>query len=146
MKPDKNILVLGADNSTHSQMAEAFLRKHGGSQFAVYSAGVRSSEIHPFTRKVMAEVGLSLEDQHAKTVRTFLGRLAVHHVIIVGDRSDQECPKLFPGAMRRHFWPIPDPASIEGEPDSQLRAFREARDGIERRVLDWLREPDATDS
>ncbi len=145
MKSNKNILVLCAHNSTRSQMAEAFLRKHGGDQFAVYSAGLYPTEIHPSTRQVMGEVGLPLENQHAKPVREFLGRLTVHHAIIVGERSEPECPKFFLGAMRNHFWVFPDPEVVEGEPESQLRAFREVRDGIERRVLDWLRETDNSD-
>jgi arsenate reductase len=143
MKPEKNILILCAHNSARSQMAEAFLRKHGGSQFVVYSAGLYPTEIHPYTRQVMAEVGLPLEGQRAKPVRDFLGKLPVHHLIIVCERTQRECPKLFLGAMRRHFWPFPDPSAIEGEPERQLGAFREVRDGIERRVLEWLRDPDA---
>ncbi len=143
MKPERNILVLCAHNSARSQMAEAFLRKHGGSRFVVHSAGLEPTEIHPFTHRVMAEVGLPLAGHHAKSVREFLGRLAVHHLIIVCERTERECPKLFLGAVRRHFWPFVDPAAIEEGPASQLGAFREVRDGIERRVLEWLRDPDA---
>lgn len=143
MKPEKNILVLCAHNSARSQMAEAFLRKHGGSRFTVNSAGLHPTEIHPLTHHVMDEVGLSLEGQQAKPVRGFLGKLAVHHLIIVCERTERECPKLFLGALRRHFWPFPDPAAIEGERERQLRAFREVRDRIEHRVLEWLRDPDA---
>lgn len=105
MKPEKNILVLCAHNSVRSQMAEAFLRKHGGGRFAVHSAGLEPTDIHPSTRKVMAEVGLDLEGQRAKPVRDFLGKLTA-------------------------------------EPEAQLTAFREVRDGIEHRVVDWLRDPD----
>ena len=142
MTPKKNVLVLCAHNSARSQMAEAFLRKHGGDRFTVQSAGLHATEIHPLTHQVMAEVGLPLEGQHAKLVRDFLGKLAVHHLIIVCERTESECPKLFLGALRRHFWPFPDPASVEGDPGRQLAAFREVRDDIHRRVLEWLREED----
>ena len=145
MNPNKNILVLCSHNSTRSQMAEAFLRKHGADQFAVYSAGLNPTEIHPHTRQVMAEVGLHLEHQHAKPVRRFLGKLTVHHAIILGERTERECPRFFLGAMRSHFWQFADPAAIEGGPEVQLRAFREVRDGIERCVLNWLREPEKAD-
>jgi arsenate reductase len=142
MKPEKNILVLCAHNSARSQMAEAFLRKYGGGRFAVHSAGLQSTDIHPSTRQVMAEVGLDLEGQRAKPVRDFLGKLTAYHLIIVCERTERECPKLFPGAPRRHFWPFPDPATVKGKPEAQLTTFREVRDSIERRVLDWLRDPD----
>jgi len=124
-------------------MAEAFLRKDGSDRFDVHSAGLEPTEIHPFTHRVMAEVGSPLAGHDAKSVRGFLGKLAVHHLIIVCERTERDCPKLFLGALRRHFWPFVDPAAIQGDPDIQLRAFREARDGIERRVLEWLRDPDA---
>jgi arsenate reductase len=143
MKPKKNILVLCAHNSARSQMAEALLRKHGGDKFTVYSAGLDAIEIHPLTHCVMAEMNLPLERHHAKSVRDFLGNLVVHHLIIVCERTELECPRLFLGARRRHFWPFPDPASVEGEPEKQIAAFRAVRDDIQRRVLDWLGEPDA---
>jgi arsenate reductase (thioredoxin) len=143
MSPKKNVLVLCAHNSARSQMTEAFLRKHGGDRFTVHSAGLHATEIHPLTRRVMAEVGLPLEGQHAKPVRDFLGKLAVHHLIIVCERTERECPKAFLGAMQRHFWPFPDPATVEGDPEKQLTAFREVRDDIERRVREWIREEES---
>ena len=143
MKPVKNILVLCAQNSARSQMAEAFLRKHGGDRFTVYSAGLHPTDIHPFTRLVMAEAGLPLEGHCAKSVGDFLGKLSVHHLVIVCERTERECPKLFLGALRQHFWPFPDPGAVEGPPERQLAAFRQVRDDIERRVIEWLGDPDA---
>ena len=122
-------------------MAEALIRKHGGG-FNVYSAGMDPSVIHPLTVRVMKEVGLSLEGRHSKGVREFLGRLTVHHLIIVCERTQRECPKLFPGALNSHFWPFPDPAAVEGSLATKLAAFREVRDGIEDQVLNWVRNLD----
>lgn len=143
MTPEKNILVLCAQNSARSQMAEAFLRKHGGDRFAVYSAGLHPTDIHPFTRLVMSEAGLPLDGYRAKSVGEFLGKLNVHHLVIVCERTERECPKLFLGALRQHSWPFPDPAAVEGPPERQIAAFRKVRDDIERRVLEWLGDPDA---
>jgi arsenate reductase len=123
-------------------MAEAFLQKHGGDRFSVYSAGLHPTGIHPFTRLVTSEVGLPLDGQHAKPVGEFLGKLNVHHLIIVCERTERECPKLFLGALRRRSWPFLDPATVEGPPERQLAAFREVRDDIERRVLEWPNESD----
>jgi arsenate reductase len=133
-----NVLVLCRQNSARSQMAEAFLRKHGGARLQVYSAGVESSEIHPLTVRVMQEAGLSLAGQRSKSVREYLGKLAVHDLVVVCAETERECPKLFPGVLRRHFWPFPDPAAVQGSPDEKLAAFRDVRDRIERRVLEWL--------
>ena len=51
------VLFLCTHNTARSQMAEAWLRKHAGDRFEVYSAGFESTDINPFTRQVMAEVG-----------------------------------------------------------------------------------------
>jgi len=133
-----NVLVLCARNSARSQIAEAFLRKHAGERFEIYSAGLEPSEIHPLTHRVMEEVTLSLAGHRSKSVREFLGKLTAHHLIIVCERTERECPKLFPGTLRHHFWPFPDPAVGGGSAEDQLKAFRSVRDGIERRILEWL--------
>ena len=119
MKPDGNILILCAKNSARSQMAEA-----------------QGSEIHPLA------YGLPLTRQRSKDARAYLGRLAVHHLVVVCAQTERECPKLFPRAVRQYTWPFADPVAVEGSLETRLAAFREARDGIEQRVLDWLGDPD----
>lgn len=134
-----NVLVLCAKNSARSQMTEAFLRAYGGDRFAVYSAGLEAAGIHPLTHRVMEEIGLPLTGHRSKDAREFLGKLAVHHLIVVCDRTEPECPKLFPGATHQHFWPFDDPVEIQGSLEAWLLAFRTVRDAIERRVQEWLR-------
>ncbi|WP_233498227.1 arsenate reductase ArsC [Meiothermus sp. QL-1] len=68
-----SVLFLCSHNSARSQMAEALLRRIGGDRFDVYSAGLHPSEIHPLTRRVLAEVGLDMERQHAKSLMTYWG-------------------------------------------------------------------------
>ena len=57
------VLFLCTHNTARSQMAEALLKKHAGDRFEVYSAGFEPTEINPYTRKVMAEVGIDLGGQ-----------------------------------------------------------------------------------
>ena len=121
MNPEQNVLVLCARNSARSQMTEAFLSKLGGDRFRIFSAGLAASEIHPLTHRVMEEVGIPLTGHHSKSTRDFLGKLAVHHLIIVYERTERECPKLFLGAVRRHSWPFPDPVEVEGSTNAKPR-------------------------
>jgi arsenate reductase len=92
--------------------------------------------------RVMEEIALPLTEQRSKGACEFLGKLAVHHLIVVCERTERECPKLFPGAARQYSWPFPDPVAVEGPLETRLAAFREIRDDIERRVLEWLRDPE----
>ena len=135
------VLFLCTHNTARSQMAEAWLRKHAGDRFEVYSAGFESTDINPFTRQVMAEVGLDLGGQYSKGVKEYLGKINFAYVIIVCDRAEKTCPTAFPSISRqRLFWPFEDPVAFKGTDEEKLAKFREIRDQIDRRILQWLRE------
>jgi arsenate reductase len=46
-------------------MAEAFLNKYGGDQYEVYSTGIEPRDIHPYTERIMEEVGISLRGHYS---------------------------------------------------------------------------------
>jgi len=135
------VLFLCTHNTARSQMAEALLRKHAGDRFEVHSAGYEPTDINPFTRRVMEEVGLDLSGQCAKGVKEYLGKINFAYVIIVCDRAEKICPTAFPSISRqRLFWPFEDPVAFEGTDEERLAKFREIRDQIDRRILQWLNE------
>ena len=135
------VLFLCTHNTARSQMAEAWLRKHAGDRFEVYSAGFESTDINPFTRQVMAEVGLDLSGQYSKGVKEYLGKINFAYVIIVCDRAEKTCPTAFPSISRqRLFRPFQDPVAFEGTDEEKLAKFREIRDQIDQRIRQWLNE------
>jgi arsenate reductase len=121
-------------------MAEAFLRKYAGDRFEVFSAGFDPTEIHPLTRKVMAEAGLDLSDQHAKSVKEYLGKIIFTYLITVCEKAEKDCPIAFPGVLLRMYWPFEDPVAATGSDAQKLEKFREIRDKIEQRIQLWLKE------
>jgi arsenate reductase len=137
------VLFLCTHNTARSQMAEAFLKQFAGDRFEVFSAGFESRDINPFTRRVMAEVGLDLGGQYSKGVKEYLGKINFAYVIIVCGRAEKTCPTAFPSIMRqRLFWPFEDPVAFEGTEEEKLAKFREVRDKIAARLKLWLRELD----
>ena len=133
------VLFLCTGNSARSQMAEALLRQHGGDRFEAYSAGLEPQEIHPYTRLVLAEVGIDMAGQYAKDLSLFMGRMHFGYLITVCDRAEQRCP-LFPGMGVRLHWPFEDPASAAGSAEAKLAVFRRVRTQIESRVIAWLQD------
>ncbi len=135
------VLFLCTHNTARSQMAEALLKKYAEDRFEVYSAGFEPTDINPFTRKVMAEVGLDLGGQYSKGVKEYLGKINFAYIIIVCDRAEKTCPTAFPSiSQQRLFWPFEDPVALEGTAEEKLAKFREIRDQIDRRILQWLNE------
>ena len=131
-------MFLCTANAARSQMAEALLRHKAGDRYAVYSAGVEPGEINPYAREAIEELGLDMSGQHAKGLGTYLGKLAVSHLIIVCGGAAERCPTAWPGVMERLVWPVEDPAAVEGGPEAKRAAFRAARDEIAGRIDEWL--------
>lgn len=134
------VLVLCTGNSCRSQMAEGFLRAYVAHRIDAFSAGLDpKEEVHPLAVQVMGEVGIDIAGQHPKEVKGYLGRLSVAQLIVVCGNAEERCPKMFPGAMNRLYWPFDDPAAAEGTRDEKLAVFRRVRDQIGERVRTWLK-------
>jgi arsenate reductase len=134
------VLFLCTGNSARSQMAEAFLSRYGGDAFEVYSAGLEPKGMHPFTIRVMNEIGFDLAGQYSKGVDEFLGKVLFQYLITVCDQADKNCPVIWPGVSYRMHWSFEDPAAFEGSEEEKLAKFREVRDLIEAQVKWWLAE------
>jgi arsenate reductase (thioredoxin) len=136
--PKESVLFLCAHNAARSQMAEALLRKHAADRFDVMSAGLEPTSIHPLTARVMNEVGADLSSCRAKGLDGFLGKTKFNLAIIVCERTQKNCPTIYPFAMQRLDWPFEDPAEAQGTEEEQLQEFRDVRDQIESKIVVWL--------
>jgi arsenate reductase len=116
------VLVICTGNSARSVMAEALIRKYGGSDFEVHSAGTEPKGINPLTERVLDEAGIDHSWARSKSVNEFLGQ-HFDYVITVCDQARQACP-VFPGVHETLHWGYEDPAAVEGTEEERLRAFR----------------------
>lgn len=124
-------------------MAEGYLRHLAGDRFEAYSAGISpTDEIHPCAVEAMEEVGIDLDDQYPKGLRTYLGRMGFNYLIIVCARAEKECPKTFPGVGTTLFWIFDDPRGQDVPEVEMLERFRQVRDEIELKIKDWLDHPE----
>ena len=138
------VLFLCTGNSARSQMAEAFLRRYGGDDFEVHSAGLDPQGLNPLTVRVMQERGYDLSLHASKGIKEYLGKVLFQYLITVCAEAERSCPTVWPGVSHRLRWLFEDPAAFAGSEEERLAKFREVRDQIERKVKDWVAEQSRT--
>lgn len=139
-KHGSGVLIMCTGNSCRSQMAEGYLIKLAGDRFDVFSAGTEPAKaISPFARLVMHEDGIDIANQRPSDYRAYLGTPSIRYVILVCDGAAQTCP-TWPGPAERLVWPFEDPAMFRGSDAAKLEKFREIRDLIKARLVEWLEE------
>jgi arsenate reductase len=143
---DKNnktkVLFLCIHNSARSQMAEAFLKKHGGHRFHVESAGLEPGALNPIVVEAMKEVNIDISQNQTDSVFDFFkeGR-TYDYVFTVCDESNAERCPVFPGNTRRIHWGFEDPSGFAGSHEEKLAKTRKIRDIIESQILEFLKAP-----
>ena len=143
MQKKQNVLFLWTGNSGRSQMAEGLLRYLAGERFEALSAGLEpGNEVHPMAIQVMAEIGIDISSQQPKAVDVYLGKTMIHYLIIVCNKAQSTCPRIWPGLPneKRYYWPVNDPAEISGSIEEKLSFFRKVRDELQDKITSWLNE------
>lgn len=146
-KSKEKVLFMCTGNSCRSQMAEAFLAQIAGDRFEALSAGLApQANVHPLAIQVMAELGIDISHKVPKGVDAYLGRQALFALIVVCDKAQQTCPRIWPilPLENRYYLPFDDPAHVTGSEEERLAAFRRVRDEIRLRLVDWVESVDAS--
>jgi arsenate reductase len=128
----KRVLFLCTHNSCRSQMAEGFLRHHGGDRYEVFSAGTFPSRVNPMAIEVMGEKGIDITGQRSKSIDEFLGQ-DFDFVVTTCDNARDQCP-VFPGQVERLHWGLEGPAETQGSREEKLKVFRRVRDELEKLI------------
>jgi arsenate reductase len=118
-------------------MAEAILRHYAGDRFEPFSAGVEPKGINPLSVQVLDEIGVSTEGMYSKDMIEYMGKKHFDYLVIVCSDADAKCPAIFPGVGARVLMKFDDPAAFQGTENQKLEKFREIRDEIKSRVLEW---------
>lgn len=141
MPAKTKVLFVCLHNSGRSQMAEVYLRRLGGDQFEVESAGFEPRTINPLVIEAMLEEDFDLSKVEADSVFDFYkdGRLFDYVIAVCDEGNSQRCP-VFPGVTTRLNWSFPDPADVQGPDEERLQQVRRIRDSIRERIKDWLEE------
>jgi len=135
------VLFICVHNSARSQMAEAFLKKHGGDDFLAESAGLEPGKLNPVVVEAMKEIGIDISRNETKSVFDFFkqGRKYNYVVTVCDESSAEKCP-IFPGVKETLHWSFKDPSALTGSHEEKLAGTREIRNEIEKRIRQWLAE------
>ncbi len=134
----KRVLILCTGNSSRSQMAEGLVNHFLGQQWKAFSAGTQPTGlVHPLAVRALAEIGI---DHHgeSKPIDRFYGQ-SFDVVITVCDDAAENCPVWLGRGKRVHIG-FEDPGNTPGGEAEKLEAFRQVRDDMRVRIVDYLRE------
>ena len=126
----KRVLFVCTENSSRSQMAEAFARMHGEGIVEPHSAGSHPSRtVNPCAISAMEEVGYDLSRHRSKSLEEIP---ADPFDVVVTMGCGDDCPLL--PAIHREDWDLPDPRSM------RPHEFRVVRDRIENLIKRLIEE------
>jgi len=133
------VLFVCSENTTRSQMAQAWLTHLCGDRFEAHSAGIHpGKEVHPFAVRVMKEVGIDLSAHRTQSVFDVYKSGAVfNYIITVCDQASAEKCPVFLGLVRQIHWDVPDPSDHGGSDQEELQAMREMRDAMRDSIEQW---------
>ena len=128
------VLFACTRNSVRSPMAEGLLKHLLGHRIYVDSVGVRVGEIDPFVIEVMDELGIDLSQHRGKDFES-LEDTSYDLIVSLSPQAQHQAVELTRTmACEVEFWHTFDPTIIEGNRETRLRAYREVRDTLAKRI------------
>lgn len=141
------VLFLCTGNSARSIMAEAILNHLGAGRFRAHSAGsFPAGAVRPEALRQLESAGISTTGLRSKSWDEFAKPDAarMRFLFTVCDNAAKEVCPIWPGHVMTAHWGVPDPAAVQGTPETVERAFRDAFLILERRIRLFLALPLAT--
>jgi arsenate reductase len=124
----RKVLFLCTGNSCRSQIAEAIVNTKPTDGWQAVSAGTKpTGYVHPFTLKVLAEIGI-IHHGWSKDVNQYYDQ-DFDLVVTVCNSAAEDCPIWLKQGLQIHL-SFEDPAKFQGDDDFVLNKFRQVRDEI----------------
>ncbi|HJU03655.1 MAG TPA: arsenate reductase ArsC [Nitrospiraceae bacterium] len=131
------LLFICTGNACRSPMAEGFARHYGMGRIDAYSAGVAPSPLNARAVRVMAELNIDIATHTHRSLEAVpIDQMDL--VVTLCDYAQARSPRGPSGQHRLH-WDIADPTALWGPDWLVLRAYRNVRDELDRRIRHLLR-------
>ena len=133
------VLFVCSANTTRSQMAQALLRKFGGEDFEVDSAGINPGILNPLAVEVVKEdENMDISSYTTNKVMDYFKQgLHFHYVITVCDEAKKETCPIFPGLDGILHWNISSPA-CDGSYEEKKAKVKKSKEELKINVLKFI--------
>lgn len=132
-----NVLFLCTGNSARSILAEGILNGLGEGRFRAWSAGSQpKGEVHPQALATLERLHLPATGYRSKSWDEFVepGAPVFDFIFTVCDNAAGEVCPIWPGKPVSAHWGMPDPAAVQGDEETQRKAFTDTALWLRRRI------------
>jgi protein-tyrosine-phosphatase len=131
----QSVLFACTFNAVRSPMAEALARHHFGRDVYFISAGVRPGVLDPFAVSAMDEIGIDIS-KHKPRVFADLEDEAFDAIVSLSPEAHHSALEYTRTmAVDVVYWPTIDPTAATGSREQMLDAYRNVRDGLQKRIM-----------
>lgn len=130
----KKVLVLGTENSIHTPIMAELIKHLTFKKVDVVSAGVHPKKIHPYTVKVLLEMGIDISSFQPKSINEFVH--TQFDIIITTTDVARDYVNILVNCKTKIHKEFDDPRKVEGNEIQVQKAFRQVRDEMH----EWLNE------
>ncbi len=137
-KVPPSILFACNMNSIRSPIAAALLRHLAGPNHYIRSAGVRPGDVDPFTVEVMHEIGIDITEHEPVAVSELFDSYFDLIITLTPEAHHQALELTHYMSVEVRYWPLIDPALVEGNREQILDSYRKCRDTLLKKLTDFF--------
>jgi len=130
------VLFICYRNSIRSQLAEALLRRLGGNDFQVCSAGIQPEPLDTLAMEIMSDLGIDISGHMSTAIDHFFDQ-EFDYIITLCDKA-QAYVGEFSGGHVNLRWYLPDPADLVGSDDNKRQLLRLLCVELTERIRLWI--------
>jgi len=131
---NKKVLVLGTDNSIFTPILSELIKHLTFKKVDVEGAGLHFKEIHPYTQKVLLEMGIDISNYRSKSINEIVH--TPFDITITTSQEAKNCVGILMGCKTKIHKEFDDPTKDTTNEIQMQNAFRKLRDEMN----EWLNE------
>jgi protein-tyrosine-phosphatase len=134
----QSILFACSTNAVRSPMAEALGRHYFGKQIFFASAGLKRGERDDFAISIMDEIGLDISKHRPHTFEDLDDTNFDLIISLSAEAHHRALEFTRTMAIDVLYWPTIDATAFEGSRERILDGYRDVRDGLSKRIKNFL--------